>query len=105
MDETYTILLPDGTIFENLTRNGNNYISSKKIDPDDVCFQRCSPLIIRCGETEERHEHAALVHVTSYGAAYWFAFRDISEEELAVEKLRSDLDYIAMMTDVDLEGM
>lgn len=105
MNETYTIVLPDGTTFEHLTRNGNNYISSEKIEATNACFENCSPLIIRCGDTEERHEHAALIHVTQHGTAYWFAFRDISEEELAAEKLRSDLDYVAMMADIDLEVM
>ena len=103
MEETYTIILPDGTVLDNLTCNGSNYISSVRVNADDDCFQNCSPLIIRCGDTEEVHEHAALVHVTKYGEEYWLAFRDISAEELMAEKLRSDLDYIAMMTDIDLE--
>ena len=54
-------------------------------------------------ETEEVHEFAELIQVKQYGDEYWMAFRDISEKERKEIKVRSDVDYIAMMTDVDLE--
>ena len=34
---------------------------------------------------------------------HYLAFRDISEQELKDEKIRADIDYLAMMTDTDLE--
>ena len=105
MNEKYTLIFSDGTVIDGLELNGTNFISQTPVSADDECFRNCSPLIVRYDGCEERHEHTELVHVTKYGDEWWFAFRDISVEELAAEKMRADLDYIAMMNDIDLEGV
>jgi len=102
MDEKiYTILLSDGTEISNLRLNGNNYISESIIVKESFS-SNCSPVIINDGEHEEVHENMELVQITNVAGNYWFILRDISSEELAKIKIQSDIEYIAMMTGVEL---
>ena len=97
MDEkTYRITLADGTILDNLTMNGNNFISEEAIDAS-IFDGTCSPVI-----NEEVHEHMDLVQVTTVDKKSWFVLRDIPQKELEQTKLKSDLEYLAMMCDVEL---
>ena len=101
MEKTYTITLSDGTAIENLSLNGTNYISQTPVNPE-VFSGNCSPMIISDGENNELHMHAELIQIIQHNNEYWIAFRDIPKQELESIKLRSDIDYIAMMTDTDL---
>lgn len=44
-----------------------------------------------------------LVQITRSGKEYWFVLRDLSAQELKDLKTQANIEYIAMMTDVDLE--
>lgn len=102
MDEkTYKITLADGTALENLRLNGNNFISDVRVE-EDIFVGNCSPLTINDGENDEVHEHAELVQVVQNGDESWIVLRDLSDDELRERQLRSDVDYLAMMTDTDL---
>jgi hypothetical protein len=102
MDEkNYKITLNDGTEINNLKLNGNNYISVEPIDPE-VFDGKCSPVIISDGTHDEIHDNMELVQVTEVNSEYWFVLRDISLEELKQIKIRSDIDYLSMMTGVEL---
>lgn len=100
-NEIFRIVLSDGTEIENLTMNGNNYISKTPIDKS-VFSGNLSPVKIYAEREEEAHESMALIHLTRYGSEFWFALRDLTEPELREIKNRSDIEYIAMMTDVEL---
>lgn len=99
---TYTMTLSDGTVINDLTLNGNNYISKTPVDAD-IFSGNCSPVVISDGDNEETHANAELVQVAQYGDEYWIVLRDLSEQEIRDLKTRSDIDYIAMMADIDLE--
>lgn len=102
MDEKiYKITLADGTVIDNLTLNGNNFISSEVIGAS-VFDSNCSPVVINDGATDEVHEHMELVQVTIIDGKSWFVLRDISQKELEQAKIKSDIEYIAMMCDVEL---
>ena len=60
------------------------------------------PVIINDGTNEEVHEHMDLVQVTTVDKKSWFVLRDIPQKELEQTKLKSDLEYLAMMCDVEL---
>ena len=45
----------------------------------------------------------ALVQIEKRGAAYWFVLRQLSEQEIRDFKLQANIEYIAMMADIDLE--
>lgn len=100
-EKIYTITLEDGTQIENLRLNGNNFISDKKINAS-VFDGNLGKVVISDGEYDETHTNMALVQVTKMGSEYWFILRDIPEDELRNAKLRADLDYLAMMTDVEI---
>jgi hypothetical protein len=45
----------------------------------------------------------ALVQITEVNADYWFVLREYSAQEIWQAKINSNLEYIAMMADIDLE--
>ncbi len=97
----YTITLANGSVFDNLTMNGNNFISENAIDTS-VFDGNCSPVIINDGSSEEIHEHMELVQVMTVDEKSWFVLRDIPQKEWELKKLKSDIEYLAMMCDVEL---
>ena len=62
----------------------------------------CSPVVISDGDTEETHNNMKLVQITQSDGEYWFVLLDIPESELLRLKTQSDLEYLAMMTGVEL---
>lgn len=102
MDEKiYKIILADGTIIDNLTMNGNNFISNQTIEAS-IFEANCCPVTINDGTSDEVHENMELVQVTSVEGKSWFVLRDISKKELEQAKMKSDIEYLAMMCDVEL---
>lgn len=45
----------------------------------------------------------ALVQVKQVGSEYWFILRDLTDREILDLKTRANIEYIAMMADIDLE--
>ena len=102
MDEkTYKITLADETALEGLKLNGNNFISDTVLNPE-IFTGNCSPMTINDGEVDDVHEHAELVQCVEMNGKSWMVFRDLTDKELSDRQMRSDLDYLAMMTDTDL---
>lgn len=60
-------------------------------------------MTISDGETTTVMEHAVLVQCKKYGKEYWFVLRELSDEELMAAKTQANIEYIAMMADIDLE--
>ena len=104
MEDNYTIVLADGTRLEGLVRNGTNYISDTPVDPE-IFENNCSPLLIIDNGTEEGeyYEYADLVHCKQEIDGCYIAFRRVPDIEIWEAKMRSDLDYLAMMNNIDLE--
>lgn len=101
IEKNYKITLADGTEINNLKLNGNNYISTEPID-SSIFEGNCSPVIINDGTHEELHGNMELIQVIEVNSEYWFILRDLSSEELAQINIRSDIEYLAMMTGVEL---
>lgn len=105
MEESFKITLSDGTQFKNLKLSGNNYISKTKITEKDF-KGKLSKVIIE-NETKgisEELEHMELVQILDYGdKGYYFVLRQLSADEIDKIKTKADIEYLAMMTDVDLE--
>ena len=85
-EKVYKITLADGTVIDNLTLNEDNL----------------SHVVINDGETDDVHENMMLAGNSIMDKNYLFILRDITPEELADMKLRSDVEYLAMMCDVEL---
>lgn len=107
MEKSWTITLSDGTKLKNLGLNGTNFISEEEIT-EDVFKNNLSNVIIEGTnenrqEVKEKHEYMDLIHIQKHDKEYYFALRDLSQDEIDKIKMQADIDYIAMMSDVDLE--
>ena len=100
-DKIYKITLADGTVIDNLKMNGNNFVSFVEID-ETIFDGNCLNVTINDGERDDTHTNMELVQITKMGGEYWFILRDIPESESAFIKLQSDIEYIAMMSEVEL---
>lgn len=102
MDEKiYKITLADGTVIENLRLNGNNYISETELTAD-MFLGNLDKVIVNDGERDTVYENMTLVQIVKYDEEYWFVLRTMTKRELQDLKNRADIDYIAMMTDVEI---
>lgn len=96
--ENITIALSNGTELTGLELNGNNYISPEKLT-EDTFADGLSPVVIN----GEEHEQMALVQCIQHAdGRTWFILRDVTAEEIASAKLRSDIDFIALMSNIEL---
>lgn len=101
MNDAYRIVLADGTEIGGLRMNGNNFVSDVPVD-EAVFDGNLTPVTIYHGLIPEIHEHMELVQVTKMKNEYWFVLRDISKSELDAMQVHADIDFLAMMTDVEL---
>ena len=102
MDEKiYKITLADGTVIDNLRLNGNNYISDKELTAD-VFLGNLAKVIVNDGERDTVYENMELVQIVKYDEEYWFVLRTMTKRELQDLKNRADIDYLAMMSDIEL---
>ena len=102
-DKIYKITLTDGTVINDLKLNGNNFISSTEIE-ESVFDGNLLTVTINDGEKDEIHTNMELVQISKVGSSYWFVLRDIPETELAFIKMQSDIEYVAMMSEIELYG-
>lgn len=101
------ITLSDGTVLDNLALNGNNFISKQNVTR--ATFEgKLGNVVISADNEEEicglvgEHKNMELVQIHKYGSDFWFILRDIPAAELEMIRNRGDIDYVAMMTGVDL---
>lgn len=104
MEKSWKITLSDGTQLKDLKLSGNNYISKTKITEDDF-KGKLSKITIEneTDKTSEELEHVELVQIVYYEDGYYFVLRQLSADEIDKIKTKADIEYLAMMTDVDLE--
>ena len=96
--ENITIALSNGTELTGLELNGNNYISKEALT-EETFNDGLSPVVIN----GEEHEQMALVQCIQHAdGRTWFILRDVTAEEVAQAKLRADIDFLALMTEVEL---
>ena len=96
----YTIVLEDGTEIVDLELNGNNFISHSHIDKS-IFENNLGSVLIVDENAVEKHGNMILTRFDYVENDTWFALRDVSDNEMFLAKLRADIDYIAMMTDVE----
>ena len=106
MEKSWKITLSDGTQLANLRLNGNNFIYETELTDDDLKWKLSKVIfegIVEGKEFKQECEHMELVQIVHYEDGYYFVLRKISEEELHKIKTQADIEYLAMMTYVDLE--
>lgn len=78
--------------------NGSCYIVDSKLDfPVDL-----SEVTVTVGEDEKVLREVEVNEAASVDGRYWFALRELTEQELKDIKTQADIQYLAMMTDVEL---
>lgn len=95
------IVLSNGREIANLKMNGNNFISRTAVT-DELFEGGLSPVRIDRDGVQEIHSNMELVQITQVDGEYWFVLRDIPQKELDDIQIRADVDFIAMMTDIEL---
>lgn len=104
-DKIYKITLGNGNVIGNLKLNGNNFISSTEIDKA-VFSGNLSKVIINDGVQDEVHRNMDLIHVTKMSdSEYWFALRDVSEQEITQKAFMSAASMMATKTLSDEEAL
>lgn len=99
--EKVSIELSDGTKIENLSMNGNNFVSNVEV-LESAFEDNLDTVKITIGDSTETHSNMRLVQITKMGDEWWFILEEISKRELKDTKMQSDIAYVAMMTGVDL---
>lgn len=107
----YKITLADGTVLNNIEVNSTTMISRTPLDPS-MFEHNLSPVDIELiGERspldqmflEGHHDNMVYFPIVSpVEGEYWFALHDVPEDQLRYEQIRSDIEYLAMMTDTEL---
>ena len=98
-----SIILSDGTILDNLETDDLYYMASYGIDKS-IFIGNCSPMhVLIDNEKEQLHEHAELAVFKKLENGVAFRFRDLSKNEITQKRMEANLEYMAMMLDIDLE--
>ena len=100
---TYKITLADGTEIDNLTLNGNNFISDEDLSESTFARKLHEVTITDPDGNEEVIENAELISLRKEDSKTWFIIRETPASVLKERKTQADIQYIAMMADIDLE--
>lgn len=104
-DKVYKITLGNGHIVDQLRMNGNNFISATEIDKS-VFSGNLSKVTINDGVRDEVHKNMDLIHLTKMGdSEYWFALRDLSDQEITQKAFMSAASMMATKTLSDEEAL
>lgn len=102
--ETFKITLADGTVIEGLGKNGDNYISAEKLD-ESIFEDNCSPISFEDANgnvvTFQNGKFLQQVHYAGV-PGYYLAFIERTGQELEMEELKAKIDYLGMMTRIDV---
>lgn len=102
--QPWTVTLDDGTTIGGLTLSGNNFISDTELTPE-MFDGKLSKATATDGENNLEWNNAELVQITHPDDRWWFVLRELSPEELFRTTTKAKLDYLALVTDTDLEDM
>lgn len=96
--EKIKITLSDGTELKNIEVNGNNYISKDTIS-EEIFEDNLTEVVI----DGTVFENMVLVQLVEHeDGTFWFILREKTEQEIENEKLRSDIEFLALNSNVTL---
>lgn len=97
------IVLADGTRLTDVSMNGDNYTTVDIVE-DSLFANNLSPVtIIDDDGNETVHEHMKLLGNMVYQGQSMFVLEDIDPKVFVQMKMRGDIEYIAMMSDIKLD--
>ena len=99
---TYEVIFSDGNKIENLTMNGNNFVSKTEITED--MFTSFKHIVIKdSNDNEQIIEYGKLLQIVHYSDGWYFIIVELSPVEIAVDNLEAQALFTALMTDTVLE--
>lgn len=103
MDKTiYSITLGDDKVIEDLTMNGNNFVSQAEVTEDD--FTDLSQVTITGSDgTEEILKNVELNQIAHYSDGWYFILRELTPEEIRNNNNEAQIFYTAIATDTLME--
>lgn len=108
--KTYTLVIEGShEDFEltNLAMNGTNYVSEEQVDTSAWPPTFRLTATDEDGNITETIEHAKLIQQETYSwdpGKFYLAFTAVSAQEIANAQLQSEIEYLAMMADIDLDA-
>ena len=81
--------------------NANTYIVD---EPFEATAKELSEVTVESSDDIRVLHNAVLQECASVDGRFWFGLHEMSDFDLFKLKMRGDIDYIALMTDVDLEA-
>ena len=105
-NKTYSLFVDGVKFAEKLTVNGNNYVSNSKVDTESLPDVFKLEVKDSKDKITEVIDNARLLQQVQYteGGEYYLAFSKVSKQELLNDKLQSNIEYLAMMADVDIDS-
>lgn len=107
MNEIISVIFNDGSRWDNLTLDGSSLVSKKPLDPSkiDNCPENLK-IVDSEGEIIFMFDYAL---ISSYGGPneigeYYVAIYPLTSEKMRECEVNSKLDYLSLMTGIDLEN-
>ena len=85
----YTVTLADGTKLSNLSVNGTNFVSKKKID-ESIFTDNLSTITVSDGKTESAYNDIVFIQQMELNGEYYIAFREKFAEEKLLETITAN---------------
>ena len=90
----YTITLADGQKLTGLGKNGDNFVSAKKVD-ESIFKDNLSVMTVSDGETETVYHNAELIQQQEWFDGSWYlCFREQTENERKEQEFNAKLQEI-----------
>ena len=105
----YTLIIRSKTkefTVSNLTLNGTNYVSKRKVDTSEWPPVFSLEATDADGNVTESYDDAKLLQQVQYDwdeGKWYLAFAPVNMQEIENAELSSQIAYIAMMADIDME--
>ena len=97
------IILNNGNTVENLTLNGNNYISDEIIS-DDIFTDGLSIVTVVDGDISTEYKNMKLIQNIVLDGKSWFILAEKTQEEILKERLKSTEDALMILMDLQMMG-
>ena len=106
MDKKYMLYADGVKLADGLTLNGTNYVSKDEVDVSGL--PKVFKLTVKDsdGNITEEFEHAKLLQQVQYAwddNKFYLAFAPVSEQEIMNAEFKANIEYLAMMADVDID--
>lgn len=86
----YTIKLANGKELTGLAKNGDNYVSKKKVD-ESIFTDNLTTMTVSDGETETTYQNVELIQQMEFPDGWYLCFRELAEVELVTTELQEAL--------------